>query len=305
MSAEWQVQASESWKITLLCTREEALALVEESQALAAFDPPPTVMTSEPDPARPEAWQIDVYVEGVPTPDLIETIQTLAPSAGLPPTVERIVDEDWVTRSQAFLTPIQAGRFHVFTGAYAGKAPDAAIPFLIEAGRAFGTGHHETTSGCLEMLDRLATEGKRFEAVADIGTGTGLLAFAARALWPEAAVIAADIDPVSIDVTRDNMAANDIPADAIPLFVCPGVDHDDIARSGPFDLLVANILAGPLIELAPSFAAVVRQGGRIMLAGLLAEQEADVIDAYAVFGFRLSERLQRGDWPTVVLVQPA
>ncbi|MDO6413128.1 50S ribosomal protein L11 methyltransferase [Sphingomonas sp. BIUV-7] len=302
MSAEWQVQSAESWKITLPCSRAQAEALIEDVPALAAFDPPPTVMTSEPDPAAPDAWLIDVYVEGVPTPELIEAIGSLAPDRG-PPEIVRIEDEDWVTRSQAFLVPIRAGRFHVFTGAHAGESPAGTIPFLIEAGRAFGTGHHETTTGCLEMLDQLATAGHRFANIADIGTGTGLLAFAARALWPEAPILAADIDPIAIDVTRANMAENAIPADAIALFTCPGVDHPEIARTGPFDLLIANILAGPLIELAPSFADRIGPGGRVMLAGLLADQEDAVVAAFAARGFRLSERLQRGDWPTLVLVQ--
>lgn len=302
MSAEWQVQASESWKITLPCTKAQADALIDEVPALADFEPQPTLMTSEPDASAPDAWQIDVYVEGVPSPELIVAVRSLARDAG-EPAVVRIEDEDWVTRSQAFLTPIRAGRFHVFTGAHAGETPEDAIPFLIEAGRAFGTGHHETTSGCLEMLDQLSRDGLGFHAIADIGTGTGLLAFAARALWPQAAVLAADIDPVSIDVTRTNMADNAIAADAIPLFVCPGVEHSEIARRGPFDLLIANILAGPLIELAPSFATQIQSGGRVMLAGLLADQEEAVVRAYADVGFRLSERLQKGDWPTIVLIQ--
>ena len=305
MSAEWQVQASESWKITLPCTKAEADALVGEVPALDTFDPPPTLMTSEPDQAQPDAWQIDVYVEGAPSPELIGIVRGLAPSHSADPAIVRLDDEDWVTRSQAFLEPIRAGRFHVFTGAHASESHEGTVPFLIEAGRAFGTGHHETTTGCLEMLDQLATEGHRFEAIADIGTGTGILAFAARALWPDADFVAADVDPVAIDVTRENMRTNDIPADALTLITCPGVDHPEIARSGPFDLLIANILAGPLIDLAPSFARQVAPGGRVMLAGLLADQELAVVEAYRACGFRPAERLQRGDWPTVVLIQQA
>ncbi|WP_171745720.1 50S ribosomal protein L11 methyltransferase [Sphingomonas sp. AP4-R1] len=305
MSVEWQVQSPESWKITLPCTRAEADALIDDAPALDAFDPLPTLMTSEPDPAQPDAWLIDVYVEGEPSAELIAVVRALAPGTSEAPAIARLEDEDWVTKSQAFLTPIRAGRFHVFTGAHAGETPEGAVPFLIEAGRAFGTGHHETTTGCLEMLDRLATDGLTFANVADIGTGTGLLAFAARASWPDAAILAADIDPIAIDVTRANMAVNAIPAGAIALHACPGVDHPDIARTGPFDLLIANILAGPLIELAPGFARQIGREGRVMLAGLLADQEQAVVAAYEACGFRLSERLQRGDWPTLVLTRQA
>ena len=303
MSAEWQRQAGESWKLSLACTKAEADALLEDVPALATFEPTPVLMTSEPDPTQPDAWRIDVYVEGEPSAALIAAVQSLAPSAGSAPTVERLEDEDWVTRSQAFLQPIRAGRFYVHTAAHADAAPADAVPFLIEAGRAFGTGHHETTTGCLEMLDRLAEAGIQPGTVADIGTGTGLLAFAARALWPAARFLASDIDPVSVEVTRANMAANDVPADAIALLAADGVADPLITRSGPYDLLIANILAGPLIALAANFADVVSPRGRVMLAGLLATQEADVLAAYAEHGFRIEDRLQRGDWPTLLLVQ--
>lgn len=303
MSAEWQTGEAESWKLSLPCTKAEADALVGDVPAIEEFDPLPTLMTSEPDADRPDEWRIDVYVEGAPSPELIAAVASLAPSAADGPEVARLEDQDWVTLSQAFLEPIRAGRFHVHTAAHAGDVPEGAVPFLIEAGRAFGTGHHETTTGCLEMLDRLATEGHAFRNVADIGTGTGLLAFAARALWPDAAFVASDVDPVAIDVTLENMRKNAIPDDAVALFTCPGVDHADLARIGPFDLLIANILAGPLIELAPSFAQVVGRHGRVMLAGLLANQEEAVTTAYEACGFQLSERHQRGDWPTLVLTQ--
>lgn len=302
MSAEWQTQASDSWKISLPCTRAEADALLDDVPALAPFHPAPVLMTTEPDPARPDEWRIDVYVEGRPGEDLIAAVRSLA-SAGASPTVEQLEDRDWVTRSQAFLQPIRAGRFYVHTAAHADAVPDDAIPFLIEASRAFGTGHHETTTGCLEMLDRLAERGVTPTNIADIGTGTGLLAFGARALWPDARFLASDIDPISIEVVRTNLTANHIPDDAIVLVAADGVDHPVIAGGAPYDLLIANILAGPLIALAPSFAAVVSAGGRVMLAGLLASQEAEVVQAYEAQGFRLDDRHQRGDWPTLLLVQ--
>lgn len=297
MSAEWQTQAGESWKLSLPCTQAEAEAISALAEPLPGFDPPPVLMTSEVDEDRPDAWRLDVYTEGAPPPALVEAIVRLAPSAGsAAPAIERIEDEDWVTKSQEWLQPIDAGRFHVHTAAHAGGAPGDAIVFHIEAGRAFGTGHHETTSGCLEMLDGIAQAGGRFARIADIGTGTGLLAFAARALWPDAAILAADIDPVSIEVTMANMAANGIDPDALTLVAAPGVDHPTIARAAPFDLILANILAGPLIELAPEFARVAAPRATIVLAGLLASQEADVVAAYAAQGFMLGRRMQKGNW---------
>ncbi len=303
MSAEWTPQAAASWKLTLPCTREEAEALAGELPALDAIEPAPVLMTSEPDPARPDAWQLDAYFEGAPAAALVALVRSLVPSAaGHRAEALPVRDEDWVTLSQAFLEPIRAGRFHVHTAAHAGTASAGAIAFHIEAGRAFGTGHHETTTGCLTMLDRLAAGGAGFREIADIGTGTGLLAFAARALWPEARLIASDIDPISIEVTAANMAANAIPADAIALVVASGVD-DPALRARCYDLLVANILAGPLIALAPDFAGVVAPGGSVMLAGLLAGQAAAVTDAYVTAGFVASDRIDLGDWAILRMIR--
>jgi ribosomal protein L11 methyltransferase len=181
--------------------------------------------------------------------------------------------------------------------------PADAVAFRIEASRAFGTGHHETTAGCLTALDRLASEGKAFRNVADIGTGTGLLAFGARTLWPDAAILASDIDPVAIEVTAENMAINAIPGDAIALVAADGMDDPRIQAAAPFDLIIANILAGPLIALAPDLSATLAQNGTIILAGLLASQAEDVLAAYASTGMRLTARIDSGDWSILTLVQ--
>jgi ribosomal protein L11 methyltransferase len=205
--------------------------------------------------------------------------------------------------SQQWLEPIRAGRFFVHTAAHADAVPGDVIAFRIEASRAFGTGHHETTAGCLEMLDAWAREGKSFTDIADIGTGTGLLAFAARALWPTAHVIASDIDPISIEVTAENMEINGITRDKVVLAVADGMAAPALAEAAPFDLLIANILAGPLIALAPDFSAVVAPKGHILLAGLLASQADDVLNAYAERGLTLAGRIDRGDWSILGLVQ--
>ena len=304
MSAEWETQAAESWKVTFFpCTRAEgeALATIEPDLGI---EPPPTLMTSEPDLSRPDEWQLDVYLNAEPDVALIERIRALVPSMGTaPPQIEKVADEDWVTMSQGFLEPIRAGRFYVHTAAHADQIPADAVAFRIEASRAFGTGHHETTAGCLTALDRLAREGKSFRRIADIGTGTGLLAFGARALWPDAAILASDIDPVAIDVTVENMAINAIPEDAITLVAADGMDDPNIQAAAPFDLIVANILAGPLVALASDLVATLDQNGTIILAGLLASQAGDVLAAYASNGMRSSARIDSGDWSILTLVQ--
>jgi len=298
----WTVQAAQSWKLTLPCTKAEAELLAGDVPEIAELEPQPVLMTSEPDPDQPDRWQLDVYFEGRPDEAAIATVRALVPSAGaVAAEPEPVEDADWVTLSQAWLEPIRAGRFHVHTAAHADDVPTGLVAFRIEASRAFGTGHHETTTGCLTMLDALETSGARFAEIADIGTGTGLLAFAARALWPESRLIASDIDPISIEVAAENMDINAIPADAVTLVVAPGVD-DPALRARAYDLLIANILAGPLIELAPDFRTVVAPGGSVMLAGLLASQAEAVIASYREQGFELADRLDLGDWPTLRLV---
>lgn len=303
MSAEWQTQTAESWKVTFFpCTRAEGEALATTEPDLG-IEPPPTLMTSEPDLSRPDEWQLDVYLSAEPDAALIDRIRGLVPSlAHAAPTIEKIEDEDWVTLSQGFLEPIRAGRFFVHTAAHADRIPASAVAFRIEAGRAFGTGHHETTAGCLIALDRLATQGKQFTRIADIGTGTGLLAFGARTLWPNAAILASDIDPVAIEVTAENMTLNAIPREAISLVVANGMDDPHIQRAAPFDLIVANILVGPLITLAADLTATLAQNGTIVLAGLLATQAGDVLAAYNARKLQLAARVDSGDWSILTLV---
>ena len=155
----------------------------------------------------------------------------------------------------------------------------------------------------LERRDRLAVSGSEFSNIADIGTGTGLLAFAALALWPQARCIATDIDPIAIDVARDNAAINRVAVGQgsaqLLLGVADGMDSPILAARAPFDLLIANILAGPLIDLAPAFAASVQKGGTIILAGLLDTQAGNVIAAYEAADCPLVHRTP-GEWPVVV-----
>ena len=287
----------ESWKLTLPCTRAEAQALDADIVPLALMEPPPSLVMLE----EGDSWLLAAYFEGKPNAASIGLIQSLIPSAAkTKPQLERLLDEDWLMLSQQGLQPAQAGRFYVHTAAHPNVPPGSA-PFRIEASQAFGTGGHETTHGCLEMLDSLKRRGMRFEEVADIGTGTGLLAFAASHLWPRARVTASDIDPVSIAVTKDNAALNGVALGTnrgqVALYTATGVDHTFILKRAPFDLVVANILAGPLIALAPSLSAVLRDGGVLILAGLLDNQIAAVAAAYRAQGCRLAEHTARGAWP--------
>jgi len=213
-------------------------------------------------------------------------------------TAEQLPDEDWLTLSQQGVEPIRAGRFHVHTPEHA-PAKDA-VNFVIPASQAFGTGQHETTAGCLAMLDAMKRRGVMARNLADIGTGTGLLAFAAMHLWPRALATASDIDEVCAGVVTDNADLNGVKLGArageLTMVIADGMQHPLLEARGPYDLLFANILAGPLVELAPDFAAAVVPGGHVLLAGLLETQEARVRCAYRTAGFRLAERMVNGDW---------
>jgi ribosomal protein L11 methyltransferase len=287
-----------SYRITLACSRAEAEALPDIE--LGGADPP-VLVADEPDPAKPDDWLIHAYFEREPSADDLTQLAKLGRGE---PRIEQLGEADWVTMSQQGLQPIRAGRFYVHTPTHAGTVPRGTVPFEIDASLAFGTGQHATTSGCLAALDKLEFDGGHFSNIADIGTGTGLLAFAALALWPQAKCIATDIDSQAINVARDNAAINGVTlghgAGELLLAVADGMHSPLLHARAPFDLIIANILAGPLIELAEDFAQALAPGGTVVLAGLLDTQVDAVVSAYEELGLSLGDR-SSGEWPVLVL----
>ena len=290
--------SAESWKLTLPCTRAEAEALAGDVAEFAELASPPVLVATEPDPAQPDCWQVDAYFEGKPSRDVLRRVAALVPSAREKnPRAKPLPPEDWVTLSQAGFEPLHAGRFHVRTPDH--RAIPGTIDFIIPAGLAFGTGQHATTAGCLETLDAMKRRGAVLRNILDLGTGTGLLAFAAMRLWPAARATASDIDPVSIAVVRENAKLNAI--HGLHLVVADGLSHRDLVARAPYDLVIANILAQPLIELAPWIATSVARGGSLILAGLLDTQAAAVIRAYRAQGMRLASA-SSGEWPVLRMI---
>jgi ribosomal protein L11 methyltransferase len=285
-----------SFRVTVPCNRAQGEAIAEADEML----PGAVLVADEPDSSKPDEWLIHAYFEHSPTAEDLATISGLG--SGIP-RVEELGEADWVTMSQQGLQPIRSGRFYVHTPMYR-SVPPGTIPFEIDASLAFGTGQHATTSGCLDALDRLEAAGARYENIADIGTGTGLLAFAALALWPEARCIATDIDPTAIDVARDNAAINHVKlghgAGELLLGVADGMSSPLLSARAPFDLIIANILAGPLIELASDFVGALAPGGTIILAGLLDSQAEAVAKAYKEKGLTVRSH-GSGEWPVLVL----
>jgi ribosomal protein L11 methyltransferase len=288
-----------SFRVTIPCTRAQGEAVTKADDLFPGPDDPPVLVADEPDPSKPDEWLIHAYFDRQPVGDEIAILTSLGTG---PPQIEKLGEEDWVTMSQAGFQPIRAGRFTVHTPTCPPEAE--RINFEIDAGLAFGTGQHATTSGCLAALDRLERQRAQFGNVADIGTGTGLLAFAALSLWPKAKCIATDIDPVAVDVARENAAINGVKlghaAGELLLAVADGMDSPMLAARAPFDLIIANILAGPLIELAPDFGNALAIGGTLVLAGLLDSQADQVIAAHEKLSLNLRDR-GSGDWPVLVL----
>jgi ribosomal protein L11 methyltransferase len=289
--------SADTWKLTLPCTRAEAEAI-----DAGAIEMDAVLMTTEVVEDNVERWRLDAYTEIEPDAPMIAAIRALVPSAdGVAPAIEQLADADWVAMSQQGLEPIREGRFIVHTQAHPVTVRRGERAFLINAGQAFGTGHHATTSGCLAMLDALADQ--QFGNVVDLGTGTGLLAFAARHLWPQARVMATDIDPVAIEVTDNNARLNGI--ERVNLVVADGARHSEITAAAPYDLILANILAGPLIAMAPEIAAIAAPNATIVLAGLLATQAEAVQAAYRAAGCTVERADTRGDWTIMRLAAAA
>ena len=289
-----------SWRVTIPCTRAQGEAIATAEHFAGAANPP-VLVADEPDPSKPDEWLIHAYFEHEPRAAELTTIAGLGSGK---PKVEQLGEADWVTMSQSGLQPIRAGRFYVHTPMYRERAPEGATAFEIDASLAFGTGQHATTSGCLMALDALASSGHRFANIADIGTGTGILAFAALTLWPEAKCIATDIDSQAINVARENAAINGVTLGhgegELLLAVADGMHSPLLSARSPFDVIIANILAAPLVELAGDFAHALAPGGTVILAGLLETQGDAVTGAYAALGFTLRDR-GSSEWPVLMM----
>ncbi|MHB9878394.1 50S ribosomal protein L11 methyltransferase [Pacificimonas sp. ICDLI1SI03] len=296
----------ETWKLTFPVAKADADELQADIPAFADMDPPPAVTIVEIDPNDPAKLQLDVYLEHRPDGDFVALVRTLLPrSPNVDAVVELLPDEDWVTLSQTGLDPIRAGRFFVHAAKDADRRPADAIGLQIEASQAFGTGHHPTTAGCLRAIDRLSASPKN---VLDLGTGTALLALGALKAFPTARVIASDIDPCSIDVARENIDINaereGDGAGEIALVVADGLQDPSLSERAPYDLILANILAQPLIHMAADISGALADSGTLILAGLLADQAAAVQAAYEEAGLVLSGADENVGWPILVLSRP-
>ena len=282
---------------TALTTLPGQAAAEALSDALDDITPQPTGIGTFEIEDGSGAWEVGAYFEERPD---IAGLELLAAIHGAKPfVVSEVPDTDWVAHVKRELTPVVAGRFFVYGSHDADKIPSDAVPLLIEAAMAFGTGHHGTTQGCLRALDHLAATGIIAGSVADIGCGTAVLAMAAARIWP-GVMLASDIDPVAVDVANVNVIANNLEG-RVSCILAAGLDHPELEAAAPFDLVFANILKGPLIELAPELTRRLAPQGHVILSGILNEQAEEVIDVYLSVGNSLIEHQKIGDWTTLTL----
>ena len=290
----------ESWKLVALAPKPVIQAALLAHDEVEDWDPEVVVSGNEVAEDRPDDWMLEAWLPRRPGKAEREAVAALFAGGAPKLAAERIPDADWVTESQRGVEPIRAGRFHVHTPDYPPSDEPGVTSFAIPASQAFGTGQHATTAGCLAMLTVMKRRGVAARNIADIGTGTGLLAFAALDLWPRAHAVASDIDPVCGPVVAENAERNGVRIGARPgdlaIAIAAGMDDRLLRECGPYDLLIANILAGPLVELAPDFAEAVPPRGHLLLAGLLTTQERKVRAAYRALGFALAGRIVNGDW---------
>lgn len=276
-------------------TKEQAYALVD-----AVMERDDLALTaSAHENEEIEQWYFEASCES--PPDLAAFAELARQTLGMD--VEFSVsavdlEVNWVAKSLEGLAPVIAGGFYVYGSHETGPIPGGLTPMRIDAAQAFGTGHHETTTGCLEAIDKLLKR-KKPRRMIDVGTGTGVLAIA-LAKRTKTPVIASDIDPISVTTTIENAEFNGV-GKLIMALEATGLNHPTIAQNGPYDLIVANILAGPLMALAPAVGRAAQKGATIILSGILQHQARGVINAYARQGMTLTQKLQRKDWTTLML----
>lgn len=251
----------------------------------------------------PVGWRVDLlYREPPEAAALAERLRPFCEAVGArleELEIAAVPAEDWVAATQLRLPPILAGRFVVHGSHARNQLPPGRVPIEIDAGLAFGSGEHATTRSCLLAIDRLARQ-RRFRRVLDLGCGSGVLAIAAARCWPAARIVAVDNDRVAVRVAAENVRLN-LPSSHVRVELADGYRHPAVVRGGPFDLILANILADPLIALAGDLARYLAPGGRAVLSGLLDRQAPAVLTAHRHHGLRLATRLDDGPWTALVL----
>ncbi|MFC3164451.1 50S ribosomal protein L11 methyltransferase [Ciceribacter thiooxidans] len=247
-----------------------------------------------------DVWEASIYLMADEEAEVHDRLSVMLAEDFSSLAIERevIPDIDWIAKSLEGLTPVRAGRFLVHGSHDRDKVQINDLAIEIDAGQAFGTGHHGTTAGCLEMIADV-TRAEQPRNALDLGTGSGVLAIAVRRLVP-IPVLATDIDPIAVRVAKENARRNGI-VSGIEFRVAPGFHSTAFGKYGPFDLIIANILARPLMKMAPQLVANLSGGGSVILSGILASQRWKVIAAYNGAGLKHVRTIWRNGWVTIHL----
>lgn len=245
-------------------------------------------------------WQVDAYFDLEPDDLRLIAANVVTTSEVQPETTEfgLVPDVNWVAISQAALPPVHAGRFLIHGSHDRSRSPRGPWSIEIDAGEAFGTAHHATTYGCLQAISKLTLTQQIPARVLDLGTGSGVLAIAVARRFPGARIIASDVDKDSVTVARANVARNRA-ASNVKCIYADGIPSQIV--DGSCNLVIANILAGPLVGLAGSIARATRSGGTVVLSGILSPQAAAVLAAYRAHGFITKSHVRIEGWSTLIL----
>lgn len=282
-------------QLSVSLTKEQAYALVD---AVSERDDLALTASAHENEETGE-WVFEATCDSPPNLESFSELARQILGGDVTFSIETIDPEvNWVAKSLEGLAPVIAGGFYVYGSHSTDTIPEGLTPMRIEAAQAFGTGHHETTTGCLEAIEAVLKR-RTPSRMIDIGTGTGVLAIA-LAKRVDAKILATDIDPIAVTTTIENARDNGV-GDQLDAIEATGLDHAEIAARAPYDLVVANILAGPLTELAPGVGGITQQSGIAILSGILNTQANGVIEAYEAAGFALEDHLKRKDWTTLVL----
>lgn len=290
----------DQWILALDLPLDRVEPLEEALTSLQDPENPPSFSHFEADDSG-AIWRFSAYF--LPAPAAIEIRRAVAAVVGdgVPLEYAPAPDKDWVLESLRLLKPVAAGRFFVHGRHDADKVPTDAIAIEIEAAQAFGSGNHATTQGCLLAVHELAEQGLRPARILDLGCGSGILAIGAAKVWPDAHVLAADNDPIAVEIAADNARLNGA---AMACALSEGMAAGVVRDHAPYDLIMANILMQPLIALAPDIVAALARPGRVVLSGLLESQKAAVQAAYEQQGMMLERHILLEGWSSLVLHQP-
>ena len=293
-------QSAPVWRIAIDLPDQSCVPIFDEA---ISFDD--AVVTAREIDGGPR-WSLICHCAVEPDRAVLETrIAIAAASAAIDPPdvlIEEMPPIDWVAEYQSRTKPVTIGNFFIYPSHFRDDLPAGLIGIKLDAGNAFGTGEHESTSGCLVALEQLRDDGIAVDCGLDMGCGSAILAIAMARLWPTGNFIAVDSDPDSVRTAAENVADNNC-ADTVSVAESDGYGAAVVQSPAPYDLIAANILARPLMAMAPDAAASLKVGGHAVLAGILTEQAEMVSGAYVAAGFTAADRLAMGKWPTLVLTR--